>query len=105
MSKLPEYEYDDYENSTDNEEEEEYDDNEQDYSKPTYQQTIHEEDDDDNEIVIRGKHIYENAATIDEIIAKLQKEIEVLEQLKTEGWELKVPVLDDYGFLVMKSTV
>ena len=102
MSKLQEYEYEDSENSTDDDDDEDEDE----YNESKEVIPIDDEGyNEDNEIVIRGKHVFENASTIDEIVDKLKKEIEILLQLKNEGWELKEPVLDDYGFLIIKSTI
>lgn len=59
-------------------------------------------DDDDNTIGIRFKWLADNAETIDDIMACLQREMLWYQRMKQEGWELIGPVRDDYGFLRKK---
>jgi hypothetical protein len=50
-------------------------------------------------ICIRAKWTIDDAKTIDEAIEKLHGFIEYLKSLKEEGYELRDPISDDYGFL------
>jgi hypothetical protein len=50
-------------------------------------------------IIIRAKWTIDDAKTIDEAVDKLHSFIEYLKSLKEEGWELREPINDDYGFL------
>ena len=67
------------------------DDNTSSYSKDDY--------DDENSCIIRGKWVYDGSQSIDEMIACLQREIEILTELKENGWFLVEKVYDDYAFL------
>lgn len=51
------------------------------------------------EILIRGKWIFENASSLDEVVTALQRQIEYIKYLQEQGWELVNPVADDYGLL------
>lgn len=62
-----------------------------------------EEESEDNSLWIRAKWIYDGSRTIDEMIQCLEGQIQYLLQLKAEGWELREPVQDDYGFLVKSN--
>ncbi len=55
--------------------------------------------DEENSCTIRGKWIYDGSVSIDEMIACLQKEIEILRDLKESGWYLVDKVNDDYAIL------
>lgn len=63
--------------------------------------TCYTDDDDDNEnsCTIRGKWIFDGSHSIDDMIACLQKEIEILTDLKESGWRLVDTVHDDWAFL------
>ena len=50
-------------------------------------------------ICIRAKWSIDDASTIDEAVIKLNQFIEYLKSLKNDGWELREPIQDDYGFL------
>jgi hypothetical protein len=50
-------------------------------------------------ICIRAKWSMDDASTIDEAVIKLNEFIEYLKSLKNDGWELREPIQDDYGFL------
>jgi hypothetical protein len=55
-------------------------------------------------MIIRAKWTIDGAATIDEAIEKLNDFIEHLRALKVEGWALREPIDDDYGFLYKSET-
>lgn len=55
--------------------------------------------DEENSCTIRGKWIYDGSVSIDEMIACLQKEVEILRELKENGWYLVDKVYDDYAIL------
>lgn len=50
--------------------------------------------------IIRGKGLFEDAATLAEAAAMLRAEADRLDQLARDGWELEEPVGDDYGLLI-----
>ena len=50
-------------------------------------------------VCIRAKWTIDDAKTIDEAVEKLNEFITYLKSLKEEGWELREPISDDYGFL------
>ena len=50
--------------------------------------------------IIRGKGLFENAATLAEAAGMLRAEADRLDQLAREGWELEQPAYDDYGTLI-----
>lgn len=56
-------------------------------------------DDDENSGIIRGKWLYDGCKTIDEMIERLQLEIENFQFLKNDGWYLVDEVNDDYAFI------
>jgi hypothetical protein len=55
--------------------------------------------DEENTCTIRGKWLYDGSQTIDEMIACLGREIEILTELKQNGWYLVDKVYDDYAIL------
>lgn len=57
-----------------------------------------EEEEDDSEI-IRAKWLYDGCESMDDIIKRLEGQIEYIKKLKNDGWELIQPVDDDYGFM------
>ncbi len=58
-----------------------------------------DEDEYENDMVIRGKWVYDGAASIDEMIERLQQTIAYLRQLKADGWVVRERIDDDYAFL------
>jgi hypothetical protein len=64
-----------------------------------------DEDTQNDDIVIRARWTMDGATTIDEAVEKLDGYIEYLKSLKEEGWELREPVNDDWGFLQKSATV
>lgn len=58
-----------------------------------------DDDDNENSCTIRGKWIFDGSHSIDDMIACLQKEIEILTDLKESGWRLVDTVHDDWAFL------
>lgn len=58
-----------------------------------------EDDDNENTCTIRGKWIFDGSQSIDDMIACLQKEIEILTDLKESGWHLVDTVHDDWAIL------
>lgn len=69
-----------------------------------YPSETESEDYDNDDIIIRAKWTMDGATTIDEAIEKLDGYIEYLKSLKEEGWELREPVNDDWGFLHKATT-
>jgi len=61
--------------------------------------TESEPSEEEENICIRAKWSMDNASTIDEAVIKLNDFIEYLKSLKNDGWELREPIQDDYGFL------
>ena len=59
--------------------------------------------DDEEDIVIRAKWIMDDAKTLDEAMEKVEGFIAYLRELKADGWELRDPVRDDYGFVYKTS--
>jgi hypothetical protein len=57
---------------------------------------------DDDELIIRAKWTIDGAVTLEEAAAKSEEFAASLRQLAAEGWELRRPVADDYGFLAQK---
>lgn len=57
------------------------------------------ETDKEEEIIIRAKWTMDGAHTIDEAVERIRRFIARLESLRDEGWELRKPVDDDWGFL------
>jgi hypothetical protein len=55
--------------------------------------------DEENTCTIRGKWIFDGSESIDDMIACLQKEVDILTELKENGWFLTQKVDDDYAFL------
>lgn len=53
----------------------------------------------ENALTIRGKWIYDDCETIEQMILALKAQIETLEHLQKEGWFLQADVVDDYARL------
>jgi hypothetical protein len=51
-----------------------------------YEDEEEEEEDEEEETLVRGKWIYNEAGSIDGMIAALRRQIEYLEHLKKDGW-------------------
>jgi hypothetical protein len=60
--------------------------------------------DDENRTIVRAKWIYDGAENIDQMIERLYARIEILQQMKEEGWEVEEPVDDDYAFMKRKKS-
>lgn len=72
----------------------------QDQDQDTDPETGSEDQSEEEEnICIRAKWSMDDASTIDEAIVKLNEFIEYLKSLKNDGWKLREPIQDDYGFL------
>lgn len=56
-------------------------------------------DDDEHQKVVRFKWMGDGCASVDQIIERLHQEISYYTQLKYEGWELRGPIQDDWGFM------
>ena len=65
---------------------------------------VSEEEEEEESMCIRAKWTIDGANTIDEAIEKLNDFIEYLRSLKEEGWKLREPIDDDYGFLYKTET-
>lgn len=55
---------------------------------------------DDHSEILRAKWCLDDAATLDECVLKLENFIKYIKNLKEQGWELRAPVSDDYGFII-----
>jgi len=62
-----------------------------------------EDEEEDEDYIIRAKWQMDGAATLDEAIEKLRDFIEYLDVLKKDGWELRQPVEDDYGYIYKRQ--
>lgn len=62
-----------------------------------------DEDPNPNEMLIRFKWLGDNCSTIDQVITRLEKEIDWYRKMQHDGWELMGAIDDDYGYL--KKTV
>lgn len=49
--------------------------------------------------IIRAKWIFDGCKTLDEIVERLEGQIERFKQLKANGWELMHEIDDDYGYI------
>ena len=60
-----------------------------------------DDDDDDGSShnLIRGKWMLDGCRTLDDVVERLGKEIQYIQQLKDDGWELSTTIDDDYGFI------
>lgn len=56
------------------------------------------DNDDEEELVIRMKWCADGSKTLDEIITKLESQIEYIRSLKIQGYELTRVMEDDWGF-------
>lgn len=56
-------------------------------------------DDDFDSTVLRGKWMFDGANNLDEVIEKLNRFIQNIQQLKIDGWELIGTIDDDYGIM------
>jgi len=65
----------------------------------TFTESEPSEEEEEENICIRAKWSMDDASTIDEAVIKLNEFIEYLKSLKNDGWELREPIQDDYGFL------
>ena len=54
--------------------------------------------DSENDLTIRAKWQMDGAATLEDAATKLEAFAQYLRALKAEGWELRAPIDDDYGF-------
>ena len=68
-----------------------------------YKDKDKDKDKEEEHVVLRAKWILDDSENIDQCIDKLNAFIEYLKSIKSEGWELRDPVNDDWGFLY-KST-
>ena len=67
-------------------------------------ETVEEpEDEGEHDSVIRAKWQMDGAKTLDEAVEKLEGFIKYLQALKLEGWELRNPIDDDWGFIYKKE--
>ena len=64
-----------------------------------------EEYDQEGGMIVRAKWTLDGCATIDEVIARLQEQILRFRQLKSDGWEMRDAVNDDYGWMHNPSTI
>lgn len=54
--------------------------------------------------VIRGKFMYDDCSTIEEMIHRLREQIEFLKTLQDEGWNVSGITKDDYTFMHREIT-
>jgi hypothetical protein len=67
------------------------------------EQQEYDDDWDENVQTIRGKFMFENAKTLDEVIEMIENFKQYVLELKDEGWELIEEVTDDYGHIRIKN--
>ena len=82
----------------------EYDDDDDYESDSESESEFDFEEDFENETLIRAKWIMDGASTLDQAIAQVRGFANYLARLKTEGWVLKGPVDDGYGYLYPAPT-
>lgn len=58
----------------------------------------------ENSKVVRAKWIMDGSATLTEAAARLQTYAKMLLELEQNGWQLMLPVDDDYGFVLRNQT-
>ena len=80
------------------------DQNESENSESDHSSEAESELSEEEHICIRAKWTIDGSATIDEAIDKLNNFMEYLKELKNEGWTLREPINDDYGFLYKTET-
>ena len=67
----------------------------------------HRDDDDDDDHdchIIRAKWTMDGAWNLDEAVRKLLRFAEYLQTIKADGWELRSPIDDDYGYVYQTRT-
>jgi len=57
-------------------------------------------EEDDKHCFLHGRWIYDGSNSIDEMIEALQRDIDLLKELKQDGWVLQKEVVDDRAYLV-----
>jgi hypothetical protein len=66
-----------------------------------------EEDEDEvdfeNDVIIRAKWTIDGACSLDQVVEHLEGFIGYIQGLKAQGYELRGPVQDDYGFCYKKE--
>lgn len=62
------------------------------------------DEDENNTTTVRGKWMFDNCNTIDEMIQRLDRFKEHLNELKLQGWVLREQVCDDYASLTRITT-
>ena len=55
---------------------------------------------DEDEVTLRMKWLADGATNLDEVIEKLHKMIRYVQGLEEQGYELRAPMNDDYGFAI-----
>lgn len=63
------------------------------------------EDSSESDVIIRAKWMLDDCLTLDEVLLRLEDQIEYFKTLKSEGWELREKISDDYGFLRQRASV
>ena len=58
-----------------------------------------DESDGSRDVTLRAKWQMDGARTLDEAVEKLLGFVEHIKALRDEGWRLRTPINDDYGFL------
>jgi hypothetical protein len=56
--------------------------------------------DSERNMIVRGKWVYDGCDSLQEMIRRLELEIEYLKMIESQGWRLQATVDDDYAFLV-----
>lgn len=62
-------------------------------------------DQQDDGFVIKAKWILDGASTLEEVAEMARLYAEYVETLIAQGYELRSPVVDDYGYAVPKESV
>lgn len=60
--------------------------------------------DSERNMIVRGKWVYDGCASLDEMVRRLELEIEYLKMIRSQGWRLQSTVDDDFAFLVHDGT-
>lgn len=53
----------------------------------------------DSHFTFRAKWMLDGCRNLDEVIKRLEEEIDYIKELRDDGWELKTMIEDDWGFL------
>lgn len=60
-------------------------------------------DAEESDEIIRAKWVMDGATTLEAAADKLRRMAGILEGLSNQGWKLRAPINDDYGFIYLDS--